>query len=106
MKDFFDIYYLSNIFDFSGSTLEEAVRITTKHRGRVLEKDTFERIRAFADDSFLKAQWQRFEPAKAIGVEFTEILQQLERFLGPVYQAVLQDDDFNLQWSSSQKSWI
>ena len=105
MKDSFDIYYLSNVFDFSGKTLKNAVMITTKHRERVLERDVFERIKEFASNPFLKAQWLRFEPAKENRLEFSATLQQLEQFLYPVYQAVLQDEDFDKRWSSSQKSW-
>ena len=41
MKDFFDIYYLSSVFDFSGRTLKEAVLLTARHRGRILESDAF-----------------------------------------------------------------
>jgi predicted nucleotidyltransferase component of viral defense system len=44
MKDFFDIYYLSNIFDFDGKTLKDAIQMTSEHRGRVLETESFERI--------------------------------------------------------------
>ena len=106
MKDFFDIYYLSSVFDFSGKTLKDAIMFTSEHREGVLEQDAFERIREFADNPFLKAQWLRFEPAKETGLEFSETLQRLEQFLEPVYQAVLRDEDFERRWFSSQKSWI
>ena len=106
MKDFFDIYYLSSVFDFFGSTLKEAVLLTTKHRGRVLEPDVFVRIRTFEDIPFLKTQWQRFEPARESGLEFSEVLHRLDRFLNPVYSAILKDEKFDCQWSSLQKSWI
>ena len=36
MKDFYDIYYLSGIFDFDGTVLENAVRSTLRHRKREL----------------------------------------------------------------------
>ncbi len=106
MKDFFDIYYLSNVFDFSGRTLKDAVMFTLKHRERKLEQDVFERIKVFADNPFLKAQWGNFEPVKETGLDFSETLQQLEQFLYPVYHAVLQNEDFDRQWFSAQKSWI
>ena len=105
MKDFFDIYYLSNVFDFSGKMLKDAIMLTVEHRKRVLEQDAFERIREFAYNPFLKALWLRFEPAKQNGLGFSETLLQLERFLGPVYQAVLREEDFDRQWFSSQKTW-
>lgn len=47
MKDFFDIFYLSSMFDFDGSILCEALKQTLEHRGRVLEEDIFERLLQF-----------------------------------------------------------
>lgn len=106
MKDFFDIYYLSSAFDFSGSTLKEAVLQTVRHRGRILEQNTFTRIRGFADDSFMKTQWIRFEPAKEAGLGFPEILYQLDQFLRPIYDSILSGEEFDYQWSCSQKAWV
>ena len=54
MKDFFNIYYLSKVFDFYGRTLKEAVLLTARHRGRILEWDAFTRIRDFSNNSFMK----------------------------------------------------
>ena len=106
MKDFFDIYYLSSAFDFSGSTLKEAVLQTVRHRGRILEQNTFTRIRGFADDSFMKTQWIRFEPAKEAGLGFPEVLYQLDQFLRPIYDSILSGEEFDYQWSCSQKAWV
>lgn len=47
MKDFFDIFYLSSMFDFDGSILCEVLKQTLEHRGRVLEEDIFERLLQF-----------------------------------------------------------
>ena len=54
MKDFFNIYYLSKVFDFYGRTLKEAVLLTARHRGRILEWDAFTRTREFSNNSFMK----------------------------------------------------
>ena len=53
MKDFFDIYYLSQLFDFEGRTLQEAVFETLQHRGTVYERDSMDRILAFEGNEFL-----------------------------------------------------
>lgn len=53
MKDFFDIYYLSSIFDFDGRKLQEAVWQTVQHRGTVYEAASFDPISAFGDNTFL-----------------------------------------------------
>lgn len=41
MKDFYDIYYLSGIFDFDGEVLKRAVSSTLSHRNRELSEDIF-----------------------------------------------------------------
>lgn len=53
MKDFYDIYYWSRIFDFEGRVLQEAIFETLQHRGTSYEKDSMEQIRAFDQNKFL-----------------------------------------------------
>ncbi|HIZ21412.1 MAG TPA: nucleotidyl transferase AbiEii/AbiGii toxin family protein, partial [Candidatus Blautia faecigallinarum] len=47
MKDFYDIYYLSGIFDFEGEILIEAVKNTLIHRNRELSDVVFAEIADF-----------------------------------------------------------
>ncbi len=41
MKDFYDICYLANMFDFDGSKLQEAIFETLQNRGTIYEENTF-----------------------------------------------------------------
>ncbi|MCM1316092.1 MAG: nucleotidyl transferase AbiEii/AbiGii toxin family protein [Clostridiales bacterium] len=41
MKDFYDIYHLSRIFDFEGAKLQSAIFETLQHRGTPYGKDSF-----------------------------------------------------------------
>ena len=41
MKDFYDIYYLSEMVDYEGNILAEALQSTLKHRGRAISEDVF-----------------------------------------------------------------
>ncbi len=106
MKDFFDIYYLSNVFDFDGRLLKEAVLETTKHRGRELEEDVFARIGKFDESEFFQIQWSKFEPAVEINLPFSDTLKRLLDFLGPIYIAILRGERFQGQWKCEQKKWI
>lgn len=47
MKDFFDIYYLQNTFEFQGRSLCDAVRATITHRSRKMRHEAFSEIRNF-----------------------------------------------------------
>ena len=106
MKDFFDIYYLSSMFDFDGRKLQEAVWKTIQHRGTVYELNSFNRIAAFGNNAFLSAQWIRFQPSIQVQLpEFTAILYRLKEFLQPVFEASIQERDFFMDWSSKLNKW-
>ena len=106
MKDFFDIYYLSSMFDFDGRKLQEAIWQTIQHRGTVYEANSFDRISAFADNAFLSAQWTRFQPSMQVQLpEFVSILYRLKEFLQPVFEASIEEREFFMDWSAEQKKW-
>ena len=106
MKDFYDIYYLSGIFNFNGTVLREAVEKTLKHRGRELNPVIFDEIREFDSSTFLNTQWRAFGPAQSAGLEFSEALRRLEIFLKPVYESILEDSSWNADWLCTDKMWI
>ena len=106
MKDFYDLYYLSGIFDFDGLTLLKAVESTLKHRQRELKETVFDEIRDFADSNFLLTQWQAFEPAKESKLAFQDVLDRLEIFLRPIYESILLHKDFKAKWESKAKKWL
>ena len=106
MKDFYDIYYLSGIFNFDGTVLREAVEKKLKHRGRELNPVIFDEIREFDSNTFLNTQWRAFEPAQSAGLEFSEALRRLEIFLKPVYESILEDSSWNADWLCTDKMWI
>ena len=106
MKDFYDIYYLSGIFDFKGTVLVEAVKSTLTHRNRELSADVFAEIADFKDNTALNTQWNAFDPAKKAGVLFDDTLDRLVVFLEPIYQNILRKTDFDKRWSCESKMWI
>ena len=57
MKDFFDIYYLQNTFEFQGRLLCDAVKATTDHRSRKMPHEAFDEIRNFIHDRHLLNHW-------------------------------------------------
>lgn len=106
MKDFYDIYYLSEMFNFDGEILTKAVRATFVHRKRILEKTIFNEIEVFANNQFLNAQWIVYEPAKQSELKFSTVLKRLLQFLRPIYIAILEKLDFKLKWNYKTGQWI
>lgn len=105
MKDFYDIYYLSGIFDFDGTVLRDAVRSTLRHRNRELPEDAFSDINDFKNNEFLLIQWRAFEPAKETGLPLADALDRLIVFLEPIYKSVLVGTGFDRRWNFEDKQW-
>lgn len=80
MKDFYDIYYLSGMFDFDGGLLHKALKTTLLHRGRTADPQAFEKILHFNESHFLNTQWKAFEPARSAGLSFDEVLSEQTYF--------------------------
>ena len=60
MKDYYDIYYLANKFDFDGATLTEALRKTFENRGHTFTAEQFEQVMAFDSDDAMQKKWKAF----------------------------------------------
>ena len=105
MKDFYDIYYLAGLFDFEGVVLQKAVTKTMEHRGHKLEKGIFERFEVFDRNSYLKNQWNAFEPVKETGLPFRTVLDVLITFLQPVADSITASEGFDRHWNSSAGHW-
>ena len=105
MKDFYDIYYLSDIFDFDGETLTAALQGTLQHRNRTLSENLFVEITDFKTNDFLNSMWRVFEPAKNSDLSFESVIQRLIDFIEPVYSSVLHTSTFKTKWICSEKRW-
>lgn len=106
MKDFYDIYYLSGIFDFEGEILIQAVKSTLAHRNRELPTDAFAEIEDFRNNDALNTQWKAFDPAKESGLLFDDVLDRLAVFLEPIYQNILSETNYDKRWSCEIKMWM
>ena len=106
MKDFYDIYYLSGMYDFDGKVLSEAIHTTLSHRNREQPEDAFEDIAEFVNSSVLITRWGAFGPVKETGLPFNVVIDRLMVFLEPIYRNMLHRDEFDKQWKCENKSWI
>ncbi len=106
MKDFYDIYLLSNMKSFDGRTLQEAISETFQKRGTVIERDNILFSGDFAEDKRMKMQWSGF--LKKIGkeaIEFEEVMDRIKSFLLPIYECVMKEEEFLLKWDDCGKHW-
>lgn len=107
MKDFFDIYYLLGVFDFEGRKLQEAIFRTLEYRGTIYESDSFERIRDFKNNTSLLKLWDNYQSGtREDKPDFNVVIDRLEKFLEPIFHAVIMEEEWFCIWDSSVQKWL
>jgi len=102
MKDFFDLWRLSQDFDFDGAFLTEAIKATFQRRRTRVPSDTpLALADEFSRDSQKVRQWQAF--LKKSGLEHDQatldaVAADLARFLIAPLQAVTTAQPFPMTW--------
>jgi len=102
MKDFYDIWLLSRQFDFEGSELAEAIRLTLEHRGTAIP----EIITAFTNEFIENKQvlWKAFHKRLSqeyLPTDFSEIVAYLDDFLRPIVLALVSGNEIPQHWTTS-----
>lgn len=106
MKDFYDIYYLSRFFDFEGKKLQTAIQATLRNRGTEYSRSSFAHVLSLAGDEMLIKRWNMFlKTLKVPRLEFGIVINSLQNFLEPVWNAMTGDYEFLNCWSCSEGIW-
>lgn len=101
MKDFYDIYYLSQSFDFNGRSLQEAITQTLSTRGTPYERDSLVRVVALVQDTDMQTKWRYFlKTMKGREIAFSDVITGINYFLFPVWEAIVNEDEFFEVWSA------
>lgn len=107
MKDYYDIYYLANKFNFDGATLTEALRKTFENRGHAFTVGQFEQVMAFDDDEAMQKKWKAF--VRKIDTktdDYGTVLRTIKTFLMKPFMAVTESKEFAEQWSAQNTEWM
>ncbi|MDR3209782.1 MAG: nucleotidyl transferase AbiEii/AbiGii toxin family protein [Oscillospiraceae bacterium] len=107
MKDFYDVYTLSRMFDFEGLVLYEAVRQTLERRATPLAAAPAVFTDAFAGAQDKQIQWQAFQKRIRVAADIAlpEALVRIRTFLRPVYLAVLSENEWMKRWRAANGQW-
>lgn len=106
MKDYYDIYYLANKFDFDGATLCEALRKTFANRERNYTAADFAQVTALADDADMHKKWAAFlKKIQAPVMAFEDVLAVMNVFLGGVFLAAVEGDLYDGRWVARDGRW-
>ena len=106
MKDYYDIYYLANKFDFDGKVLTEALKKTFENRGHAFTIEQFEQVMAFAENDAMQKKWKAF--CRKIDTktdDFDTVLKTIKEFLIEPFMAVMSEKGFAKKWSGRNNIW-
>lgn len=107
MKDYYDIYYLANKFDFEGKILSEALRKTFVNREHNFTLEQFEQVMGFGDDVVMQKKWKAF--ARKIDTktdDYSTVLKTIKAFLTKPFMAVVNEKEFAEKWSAINSEWM
>ena len=107
MKDYYDIYYIANKFDFEGDVLTEALRKTFSNRGHSFTLEQFKQVMRFADDNTMQKKWNAF--VRKINTktdDYSTILRTIQNFLEQPFTAAAENKAFTKRWSAANSKWI
>lgn len=102
MKDFYDLWLMSRLFEFKGRILCDAIRNTFKKRSTPFPSGLpMAFTNEFSKDERKQSQWKSFvrkSKPKDVSGDLDNIIGVLRGFLIPVLIAARGDDHFELSW--------
>lgn len=106
MKDYYDIYYLANKFDFDGGTLTKALKKTFENRGHSFTIEQFEQVMGFDRDGAMQKKWKAF--CRKIDTktdDFNTVLKTIKEFLIEPFTVTVEDNLFTATWTAQNGRW-
>ena len=106
MKDYYDIYYLANKFDFDGATLTEALKKTFENRGHSFTVEQFEQVMGVDRDGAMQKKWKAF--TRKIDTktdDYSTVLKTIKAFLVKPFTASVDATEFPEQWIAAENQW-
>lgn len=103
MKDFFDIWFLAQNFDFEGKVLATAIEKTFMNRKTTVDKEPQALTLNFARDQEKSALWKAFRRRMQINSgpeEFENVVSSLSAFLNPVLEAIVAKEEPPKKWKA------
>lgn len=104
MKDFFDLWAISETFSFDGVVVAEAIRATFDRRHTDIPTETpIALTSTFVEDATKQAQWQGFLRRTAIAMApgpFAELQGKVSGFVLPPAEALAAGTRFERKWEA------
>jgi len=101
MKDFYDIWKLSQIFDFDGMLLFNAIKATFESRNVVIKENPAVFNADFASQKDKIVQWSAFirkSELEDAPTSFEDVLSAVKKFIQPIVVYIVKAEKFHKVW--------
>ncbi len=111
MKDFFDIYILSEKYEFKGNIVQKAIEQTFRRRQTDIPDGLpIALTEDFYKDTIKQAQWlgflRRHELNEVLeGRDFEEVVNYIKEFIIPIFDNINSRSEIELKWIP-QEGWL
>lgn len=106
MKDFFDIWILSQQISFNGKSLQNAIKTTFDKRQTVLNKLPDSISELFYTDTVHQIRWKQFLQNienEEKNIELSKVISEIKEFLQPIVAALVDNQTFYKTWTFKKK---
>ncbi|MGD9567494.1 MAG: nucleotidyl transferase AbiEii/AbiGii toxin family protein [Sedimentibacter sp.] len=107
MKDFYDIYSLSKLYNFNGTILREAIESTFIHRDTTTPDTPTVFTKDFKKSIEKKQQWNAFKTRIDIKneLDYDDVIESIKVFLEPIYISIIHKENFIMIWDAKNYVW-
>lgn len=104
MKDFYDVYTLSQKFYYDGTRLKNTMQSTFSRRKTEIPKTLpIAFTEEFSQDPLKQTQWNAFiKKNSLVAINLTQIVQGITVFINPIFIAIRGSKDYSLKWQSDR----
>jgi predicted nucleotidyltransferase component of viral defense system len=103
MKDFYDLWLISQQYEFNGEDLSTAISITFARRGTTIEANPIALMSSFSNEPEKSTQWKAFRKKSHLvnaPEDFGQVLTAIAGFLKPLAEALAKEDAFKGTWKA------
>ena len=106
MKDFYDVYQMSDQFVFDGNLLADTILKTFQKRGTTIPAELpVAFTKEFSEDNMKQTQWNAFINKNSLeNLAFPIVVARIDAFIFPIFDALISSQTFSLSWKSD-KQW-
>jgi predicted nucleotidyltransferase component of viral defense system len=107
MKDFYDIFYLAQTFNFDGLELGKALKETLQNRKTEYDEESFTRLVQLADNNDIQVRWRYFQKTiNKVGLFLPEVMCLIDKFLHPVFDSLISGEIYTKKWEARTRKWM